>query len=123
MNISTLTQDGQMIATVQSDEPLFTDVGSALDLLATVKYETDADAMVLPKSAIPEAFFELRTCLAGEVLQKFINYKMKLAIVGDFSGYDSKSLRDFIRESNRGKDIFFVGTQEEAAQKLAAAMA
>ncbi|WP_083996437.1 DUF4180 domain-containing protein [Desulfosporosinus acididurans] len=54
-----------------------------------------------------EDFFDLKTKLAGEILQKFVNYHVRIAIVGDFSGYKSKSLKDFIYESNNGKDVFF----------------
>lgn len=56
--------------------------------------------------------------MAGEILQKFINYHVKIAIYGDYSVYTSKPLRDFIYESNHGKDVFFVETKEEAIQKL-----
>lgn len=56
--------------------------------------------------------------LAGEILQKFINYGGKIAIYGDFSHYTSKPLKDFIFESNKGKDVFFVATKEEAIQKI-----
>lgn len=122
MNISTVTENGQTIAIVKSDVCVLDSVQSALDLLATVQYETGAHAMVVDKAAVDEAFFSLRTRLAGEILQKFINYHMKFAIVGDFSGYTSKSLADFIWESNRGKDIFFVDTQEKAVAMLAEAM-
>jgi hypothetical protein len=66
-----------------------------------------------------EAFFKLSTGIAGEILQKFINYQAKLAIVGDFSGYTSKPLHDFIYESNRGRDIFFAASMDEAMEKLA----
>lgn len=50
---------------------------------------------------------------------KFINYGAKLAVYGDYSGYTSKPLRDFIRESNRGRDIFFPATRQEAILRLA----
>jgi hypothetical protein len=43
---------------------------------------------------------------------------MKVAIVGDFSVYTSKSLRDFIYESNKGKCIFFLNSEEQALEKL-----
>ncbi len=56
--------------------------------------------------------------LAGEILQKFINYQVKFAIYGDYSKYTSKPLKDFIYESNNGKDIFFVENEEEAMDKL-----
>ena len=68
---------------------------------------------------ITEDFFVLSSGLAGEVLQKYINYGGKIAIYGDFSRYTSKPLKDFIYESNKGKDVFFVATKEEAVQKLA----
>ena len=67
-----------------------------------------------------EDFFILSSGLAGEVLQKFVNYGMKVAIVGDYSRYTSKPLQDFIRESNRGKTVFFVSSESEALEKLAA---
>ena len=60
----------------------------------------------------------MKTRLAGEILQKFINYRMKLAIVGDFSMYSSKSLQEFIYESNKGKAIFFMFNEKEAVEKL-----
>jgi ABC-type polysaccharide/polyol phosphate transport system ATPase subunit len=43
---------------------------------------------------------------------------MKIAIVGDFSVYQSKSLKDFMYESNKGKTMFFVSTEKEAVEKL-----
>lgn len=119
MTIRTIENLGTPVAVVESQELLLTDLQSALDLLMTVRHESGCDRMVLPKSAIVEDFFVLSTCLAGEVLQKFINYQTKLAIYGDFSHYTSKPLRDFIRESNRGKDIFFLATQQEAVEQLA----
>lgn len=121
MQTQIVHQNGIPIAVVTSETVLIEDASSALDLLATVRYETDCDRMAIEKSAVAEAFFKLSTGLAGEVLQKFINYRMKLAIVGDFSGYTSKPLKDFIYESNNGRDIFFVATQEEALAKLASA--
>jgi len=72
----------------------------------------------LSQEAICEDFFRLKTGLAGEILQKFVNYRMKIAIVGDFSIYTSKSLKDFIYESNKGKHIFFVPSEKEAIEKL-----
>lgn len=56
--------------------------------------------------------------MAGEILQKFSNYRMPLAIIGDFSGLDSKSLKDFIRESNKNKHVSFVGSFDEAMSVL-----
>lgn len=106
------------IAVVSGDEKIIVDVQSALDLIMTVKYETGAAKIVIDKTAIAEEFFILSTGMAGEILQKFINYHVKAAIWGDYSRYTSKPLRDFIYESNRGKDFFFVETEEAAIARL-----
>ena len=121
MNIKQLQQSGVTIAQIETEETLVSDVQSALDLMATVRYETGADRVILPKAALSERFFLLSSGLAGDILQKFVNYQMKLAIVGDFSGYTSKPLRDFIYESNNGSHVFFVATAEEALEKLSRA--
>lgn len=119
MNIKKVVKGNTSIALIESDKLVLTDVQSALDFIATVNYETGCSRMALNKAAISEDFFKLSTCLAGEILQKFINYHMKFAIIGDFSMYSSKALKDFIFESNNGKDIFFVSNEDEAIEKLA----
>jgi hypothetical protein len=118
MNTRTINSNGVMIAIIESEVPLITDVQSALDLMASVRYETDADRIALNKAALDERFFALGSGLAGDILQKFVNYRMKLAIIGDFSGYTSKPLKDFIYESNNGSHVFFVSSEAEAVEKL-----
>jgi hypothetical protein len=88
-----------------------------LDVMAEAGYN-DAASMIIHEKNLPEEFFNLRTRVAGEILQKFSNYRMRLAIIGDFSDVNSNSLRDFIRESNRGGTIFFVSSINEALCKL-----
>ncbi len=118
MEIQLFTRNGQSVALVSGDGARIFDVQSALDLMASVRYEADCDRIALSKEAVAEDFFILRTRLAGDILQKFINYKMKIAIYGDYSNYTSKPLRDFIYESNAGRDVFFVATREEALDRL-----
>ena len=105
MNIETLKKNGLEMAIVTSDEPIITDPKSALDLAMTVKYETGCTNIAINKEAIVGDFFVLSSRLAGEVLQKFTNYGVRLAIFGDFSKYTSKPLKDFIYESNKGKSF------------------
>ncbi len=118
MLINKISENGIDIAVLSSDDLLITDVQSALDLIATVNYEVDCNRIILDKSLICEEFFDLKTRLAGEILQKFINYQFKIAIVGDFSVYTSKSLADFIYECNQGKDIFFFADEKQAIEKF-----
>jgi len=113
----TLERKGNAVL-VRGEEILITDGSSAMDLLASVRYETGCSAMVLRKQQLAEDFFRLSSGLAGEVLQKFTNYHMRVAIVGDFSHYTSKPLRDFIYESNQGIQVGFWPTEEAALEWL-----
>jgi len=105
-------KESGLIAELQSDTVL-AETQDFLDLMANAGY-SGAEKMIIHKHNLPEDFFRLETRLAGEILQKFSTYNQKLAINGDFSVYNSKSLHDFIRESNRVKRIVFAGTVEEA---------
>lgn len=121
MQIESIQENGVQIAAVTGEEKLVTDTASALELALSARYETGADRIAIDKKVIAEDFFILSTGMAGGILQKFINYHIKAAIWGDYSRYTSKPLRDFIYESNRGRDFFFVETKEEAVQRLAEA--
>ena len=106
------------VAVVTSEELLITDVPSALDFVMTVKYETGCTNIAINKEAVVNDFFILSSGLAGEILQKFINYGVRFAVYGDFSKYTSKPLNDFMYESNQGKDIYFQPTVSLAVDKL-----
>lgn len=118
MNIEKVEVDGGNIAVVRSNKILICDVQSALDLMATVHYEAGCDRIIINKSLLSESFFDLKTRLAGEILQKFINYRVKVTIIGDFSAYSSQSLKDFIYECNIGNNFFFLPTEQQAIEKL-----
>ena len=87
MNIEHLRENGIDIAVVSGDETVVVDVQSALDLAMTVKYETGAERIVIDKAVICGDFFILSTGMAGEILQKFMNYHVKVAVFGDYSHY------------------------------------
>lgn len=106
------------IVYIESEDILISGPQSALDLMTTVNYEKGCSRIVLDKKTINEEFFRLSSGIAGDVLQKFINYHIKLAVIGDFSKYTSKPLHDFIYECNKGNDIFFVDNLEQAVEKL-----
>jgi hypothetical protein len=105
------------IAEIISDEIIIKDTDDALDLMAESRY-LDAGKMIIRESQITPSFFDLKTRLAGDILQKFSNYRMQLALIGNFSKYKSKSLQDFIRECNKGNRIFFLENQKAAITKL-----
>lgn len=101
------------IAQIISNDIIITEVQDALDIMADCSYQGAEKIIFYEKNLHPD-FFDLKTKLAGDILQKFSNYRMSMAIIGDFSKYTSKSLRDFIYESNKGGRIRFVSSLEEA---------
>ena len=110
MNTEIATKNNTKAAVVTSTKPLITDV--------QVTYETGCTNIALNKEAVCEGFFVLSTCLAGEILQKFVNYGVRFAIYGDFSHYTSKPLRDFMYESNQGRNVYFQPNAELAVNSL-----
>lgn len=118
MNVETIRKNHSSAAVITDESPLITDVQSALDLAMTVKYETGCSNIAINKAAIIDDFFILSTCLAGEILQKFTNYGVRLAIFGDFTQYTSKPLKDFMYESNKGKSFYFQPDLPAAIDKL-----
>jgi hypothetical protein len=120
MKYTTLGKNDSIVY-IESKDILISDMQSALDLIATVSFEKGCDRIIIDKNAICEEFFILSSGIAGDILQKFVNYRTKLAIIGDYSKYTSKPLHDFIYECNKGNDIFFVGNLDQAVEKLALA--
>ncbi|EEM04952.1 DUF4180 domain-containing protein [Bacillus pseudomycoides] len=118
MKIRIHEKDNSKIAIIESSEIVIRDVQGALDLMASVNFSYDCQKILINKVNITEEFFNLRTGLAGEILQKYMNYRIKLAIVGDFNVYNSKSLADFIYECNKGKAVFFLKDEESALSAL-----
>lgn len=107
------------LAELTSDKIAISNLSDALDILANAHYN-GAELLITKKENFNSDFYELKTKLAGEILQKFTNYKMKLIIIGNFTNIESKSLRDFIYECNKGGKIIFADNKN-AALKLAIA--
>ena len=115
--MTTKTINGSVVI-VNSDVPIILDGQSALDFAVNIGYEHGCHDIAVNKAAVTEDFFNLSTGIAGEVVQKFVNYGYRLAIIGDFSGYTSKPLKDYMYECNNGKHLYFVANESEAIHKL-----
>ena len=106
------------IAELISDQVEITTTQDALDIMMNCVYQ-GADYIIIRQHHLTPDFFDLKTKVAGDILQKFSTYNARLIIIGDFDDIQSQSLRDFIYESNKIGRISFVGTMEEALEKLA----
>ncbi|MET9698494.1 DUF4180 domain-containing protein [Streptomyces sp. NPDC006529] len=102
--------DGAPIATAQD----------ALDQLIGGAFYR-AEVVAVPAERFDARFFDLSTGLAGEILQKFVSYRVRLVVVGDITHHlrASKALPDLVREANRGRDAWFVDDLEALAARLA----
>lgn len=113
MTIETHHTNSLKIAEIISDEIILRSVEDGLDLLGDLYYQGFDKILIHEKNITPD-FFDLKTKIAGEILQKFAQYRMPLIIIGDFSKCETQSLTDFIYESNKGRQINFVGSLSEA---------
>ena len=112
MEIKIHTIDDRKIAEIISDDIVLQTVEDAVDLIGNMSYQ-GFDKLIIHEENMISDFFELKNKIAGNILQKFSQYSMPLAIIGDFEKYESKSLNDFIFESNKGNQINFVTTIED----------
>ncbi len=91
----------------------------ALDLIGDAGYQ-GARWVVVPAERFDEAFFRLRTRIAGDIVQKFVQYGVGLVVLGDISRHTeaSSALRDFVRECNDGRQTWFLADIEELRERL-----
>ena len=116
MEINTHKINDVEIAEVTASTIIINNAEDGLDLLGNLYYQ-GFERIIIYENNITQAFFDLKNGLAGEILQKFSNYRIRLIIVGDFD-YKSQSLQDFIYESNNGKQVNFLPTITEALNKF-----
>lgn len=117
MNFTPHTLHKKTIAEVLATDILIQTVEDGLQILADFYYQ-NFDGIIINEVCITPDFFDLKTGIAGEILQKFSNYRMQLAIVGNFDRYTGKSIRDFIYESNLQGHIIFVQSTAEAIERF-----
>lgn len=105
--------DDAGFAELISDEIIIKETQDALDLMMSARY-SEADYLLVKRHQIIPGFFDLKTRIAGDILQKFSTYGAFLAIIGDFSNEKSQSLKDFMMESNKHGRIIFVESIDKA---------
>jgi hypothetical protein len=119
MTDTLVRKHGVAVLVCAGDGPLVASGQDAMDLIAEA-IGHEADLVELPAARVAPEFFTLSSGLAGEVAQKFVNYRLRLAIVGDISGQlaASSALRAFVAETNRGRQLWLLGSSAEVDQRL-----
>ncbi|MER7012889.1 DUF4180 domain-containing protein [Saccharopolyspora sp. NPDC000359] len=110
---------GVQVLVCDSDGPEVSTVQDALDLIGA---SYGGEAVALPAARLDARFFDLRSGFAGEVMQKFVNYRVRLAILGDISAHlaASSALQALVRESNRANHVWFLPDLPALDARLAA---
>lgn len=118
MELREYTLGSMNVAEVQSPEIIISTAEEGIDWVGNLYFE-GFGGVIFHQHHLSPSFFELRNGMAGEILQKFSTYDIRLVIVGKWKDFTSKALQDFIRESNRGKQVNFLESVEDALSRLA----
>lgn len=119
MDIQIISHSGTQIAEITGPTKGLKGPQDVHDLIGTLAFEHKVTRVLADRSLVDESFFDLRSGFAGELSQKFTNYRMKLAILGDFSWIENIALKAFVYESNLGNTLRFIKDRNQALAWLA----
>jgi hypothetical protein len=111
------SEGNQPVAELSDDSFVINNSEDAIELI-NMPESQDCHKFIIHECNLSKDFFNLGSGVAGDILQKFSNYRLRLAVIGDFSKYTSKSLNDFFRESNKTGNILFVNSVEQALERF-----
>jgi hypothetical protein len=119
MTLHCIELQGVRVLEISPEGPVLSTDRDAVALIGDA-LGCQATTVLLPVSRLDDTFFELSTRIAGEIVQKFVNYGVRLVIVGDLSQRiaASNSLRDFVYEANRGDRIWLLPSTAELDSRL-----
>jgi PadR family transcriptional regulator, regulatory protein AphA len=89
----------------------------ALDLVSLC-WEHDTYSLMIHYEDLSEDFFKLKTKVAGNIIQKFINYGLKAAAIIPQEVIQKGRFREMALETNKGNHFRMYESKEEAAKWL-----
>ncbi len=104
------------IELISTSEPLSTE-NHALDLVALC-WEQDTFLLMMDFAALAQDFFKLKTKVAGNFLQKFINYNIKTAVIMPQEIIKEGRFKEMVIETNKGNHFRIYESKEEAENWL-----
>jgi hypothetical protein len=79
--------------------------------------ESDSTRILLHSDNLPPAFFDLKSGVAGMILQKLTNYQMKAAAVLPMKRHEGR-FGEFVVETNRGHSFRIFHDRNQAERWL-----
>ena len=113
MEVQVLSYQGKAYVASGSPQVIIANANDVLDLLA-LGGEHETNLFLLKETDFDPVFYDLNSGLAGEIVQKFSNYRVRAVIVGSFEFVRSKRFREFMAESNKGNQLRFAEDRESA---------
>jgi hypothetical protein len=112
---------GLSVLCYEVQDPLLDSEQRAVDLIGEA-LAGHASIIAVPVDRLDNRFFQLRSGLAGAIVQKMVNYRLRLAVVGDITEQlaASSALRAWVRECQRGTTVFFVPSLDALTARLSA---
>jgi len=110
---------GTRVLLLERSGPLLASPADSNDFIGEA-WSANAELLAIPVERLGPDILNLRTRVGGEVFQKFANYRLRCAIVGDVSAAiaGSNALRDFVRETNDGPALWFVTDIDQLRVRL-----
>src|SRR5690606_3644680 len=114
------TIHGHSVLFLDAEGPAISTSDDASDLVGSA-WSEHATLIAVPAARLDPDFFRLETRLAGDVIQKLVNYRLQFVVLGDIEEHVAASgaLRDFVWESNRGEHVWFLPDDAALEAKLA----
>jgi hypothetical protein len=107
----------EKVVEIDTGEVIINSEQDILDLIANVDYQFQSRKIVLHRENLCEGFYDLSSGIAGSIMQKFSNYRVRAAITGDFSN-ESKHFKAFMSECNRTGQVLFSDNLSHVLHKL-----
>jgi Domain of unknown function (DUF4180) len=116
MNYQVISENNKKYIFLSPPGRLIQSEQDGLDIIG-ICFENNANLLLIHKDLLSDDFLNLRTGLAGKVLQKFINYQIKAAAIINEEKFNNR-FKELVKEYNKGNAFRVFNNSEEAKNWL-----
>jgi hypothetical protein len=122
MTPTTTVRHGVRVLLLPDDGPAIATEADAMDVVGQA-FGDGAEVVAVPVTRLTPDFTRLASGVAGAVVQKFVTYRLRLVVVGslDHLGEPAGPVADWVREADRGRELWFVADLDELDERLSGA--
>ena len=119
MTATTTVRHGVRILFLSESGPAIAGETDATDVVGEA-FGAQAEIVAMPVGRLTPEFTRLSSGVAGAIVQKFVNYRLRLVVVGplDHHGPTTGPVADWVREANSGRELWFVDDVDELDRRL-----